>query len=235
MRASGDVGEDKSYNAGEVFEIMEPPPAHHQGFGTAKGTGEGKPRADVHRDGDWHHSVHVWLHDPRTDSVLIQRRSKYKDTNPDMFDVSAAGHIAMGDIPLETAVREMEEELGISTQEKNFNKLFTAVSEAKGETEKHGKYVCREFQEVYLVDIAQVENSSASPVEIKVADGEVEEAKWIPKEDLISALATNDPTYVPRSSAYVRGLADALEVEISKKARTAAYGRIDADMDDVRS
>uniref|UniRef100_A0A7S2TIC9 Nudix hydrolase domain-containing protein n=2 Tax=Lotharella oceanica TaxID=641309 RepID=A0A7S2TIC9_9EUKA len=131
-----------------------------------------------------------------------------------MFDVSAAGHIAMGDDALETAVREMEEELGILTDEVYLTKLFTAISEASGETEKHGKYLCREFQEVYLVDIEQVEKSALSPVEIKVADGEVEEAKWIPQEDLISALITSDSTYVPRSNSYVQGLAKALGMPI---------------------
>jgi len=83
----------------------------------------------------------------------------------------------MGDVSLETAVREMEEELGIFADTEYFKKLFTVISEATGETEKFGKFICREFQDVYLVNIEQVEKSASAPLEIQVADGEVEEAK----------------------------------------------------------
>jgi hypothetical protein len=38
-------------------------------------TGETKPRALVHRDADWHRSVHVWLIDRATQKVALQKRS----------------------------------------------------------------------------------------------------------------------------------------------------------------
>jgi isopentenyldiphosphate isomerase len=76
--------------------------------------GRSKPRAAVHRDGDWHRSIHVWvvlgaLGDP---SVLLQRRSASKDTHPGKVDVSVAGHLRAGE-SVEDALREANEEIGL--------------------------------------------------------------------------------------------------------------------------
>ena len=74
-----------------------------------------KARGEVHRDGDWHRSVHIWLVDTEG-RLVLQRRSKFKDTHPGLLDVSCAGHITGADGVLETSVRELEEELGLSVR-----------------------------------------------------------------------------------------------------------------------
>ena len=58
----------------------------------------------MHRDGDWHRSVHVWVVDTAEAGrgaarVLLQRRSEHKDTYPGHWDVSVAGHVEAGDGP----------------------------------------------------------------------------------------------------------------------------------------
>lgn len=45
--------------------------------------------------------------------MLLQKRSMNKDSFPGKFDTSSAGHIQAGDEPLESALRELGEELGI--------------------------------------------------------------------------------------------------------------------------
>ena len=56
-------------------------------------TGVVKRRADVHRDGDWHRAVHVWIVGLDADEpfILFQRRSPGKDTWPGKLDATAAG------------------------------------------------------------------------------------------------------------------------------------------------
>jgi isopentenyldiphosphate isomerase len=76
-------------------------------------TGVAKPRGEVHRDGDWHRSVHLWVvfeTEPRT--LLLQRRGYEKDTNPGKVDVSVAGHLSAGESPTD-ALRESREEVGL--------------------------------------------------------------------------------------------------------------------------
>ncbi|BBI31468.1 NUDIX hydrolase [Cohnella abietis] len=79
-------------------------------------------RSEVHARGLWHHTVHCWLvrQEGRGDSdkgeyrakVLFQQRSANKDTNPNCFDITAAGHLEAGETPKDV-VRELEEELGV--------------------------------------------------------------------------------------------------------------------------
>ncbi|HRR77599.1 MAG TPA: NUDIX domain-containing protein [Ruminococcus sp.] len=74
-----------------------------------------KPRTLVHRDGDLHPTVHIWLI-KRKDMgiyVLLQKRAAEKRINPDCYDVSAAGHVSQGGEFRSAAVRELKEELGI--------------------------------------------------------------------------------------------------------------------------
>ncbi|KAL8137035.1 hypothetical protein V2J09_003036 [Rumex salicifolius] len=64
---------------------------------TGEKTGVSKPRGDVHRDGDYHRAVHVWIYSESTHELLLQRRSDCKDSWPGMWDISSAGHISAGD------------------------------------------------------------------------------------------------------------------------------------------
>ena len=57
--------------------------------------------------------------------VLLQKRSRIKDSNPGCYDISSAGHLSSGDIPLEGALRELKEELGISAGEEQLQFIGT--------------------------------------------------------------------------------------------------------------
>lgn len=82
-------------------------------------TGVVKERGVAHREGALHATVHIWIVRPNDLSgydVLLQRRSKTKESNPGCYDISSAGHVNAGcDYP-ESALRELEEELGIKAE-----------------------------------------------------------------------------------------------------------------------
>lgn len=71
-----------------------------------------KARAEVHRDGDWHRSMHLWLASRPLGAVLVQRRGRHKDTWPLCLDVAVAGHYRAGE-GLAEVLREAEEEVGL--------------------------------------------------------------------------------------------------------------------------
>lgn len=78
-------------------------------------TGVVKPRGQVHRDGDWHRGLHVWIYgfsDAEVPFVLFQRRSMSKDTWPGALDVAVGGHYRAGE-SLDETLRETEEEIGL--------------------------------------------------------------------------------------------------------------------------
>lgn len=90
----------------ELFDVLD-----------ARGgpTGVTKPRGLVHRDGDWHRALHIWVGGVGDEGpfVLFQRRSRGKDTWPGALDVAVGGHARTGET-LAATVREAEEEIGLA-------------------------------------------------------------------------------------------------------------------------
>lgn len=72
-------------------------------------------REKAHRDGIRHRTAHVWVirEEKGRIQVLLQKRSANKESFPGMYDTSSAGHIPAGCEPLDSALRELREELGI--------------------------------------------------------------------------------------------------------------------------
>jgi len=69
-------------------------------------------RERVHREGLLHRAVHllIWHTDGR---ILLQKRSASKACCPGLWDTSVGGHVGSGEEPIESALRECREELGL--------------------------------------------------------------------------------------------------------------------------
>jgi isopentenyldiphosphate isomerase len=72
------------------------------------------PRSVVRRDNLLHSATAVLVRDPAR-RIYLHRRSDEKDWAPGHWDVAAGGVIAVGEEPVASALRELEEELGIVT------------------------------------------------------------------------------------------------------------------------
>lgn len=108
---------------------------------------KGKRIDQVHEDGDWHTAVHVWIYNPRTKKILIQKRSSQMSNYPNYWDISAAGHVSFGLTELETALQETKEELGLDLLSSDFTYLTTIKTGKNIGQEKFNN----EFNPVYLV------------------------------------------------------------------------------------
>ncbi|XP_050286851.1 nudix hydrolase 3 isoform X2 [Quercus robur] len=153
-------------------------------------TGISKPRGDVHRDGDYHRAVHMWIFAENTQQLLLQRRADCKDSWPGLWDISSAGHISAGDSSLVTARRELQEELGIVLPKDAFEMIFIFLQEC---VINDGKYINNEFNDVYLV-------TTLDPIPLEaftLQESEVSAVKYISYEEYRSLLAKEDPDYVP--------------------------------------
>lgn len=83
-----------------------------------KPTGETVERTYAHKNGIRHRTSHVWIGKIINGEVylLLQRRSEDKDSHPGCLDISSAGHIPAGCTYMESALRELHEELGIKAE-----------------------------------------------------------------------------------------------------------------------
>ena len=71
-------------------------------------------RATIHRENLLHRAVHIFILN-RHGELLLQKRSYRKDKFPRCWDSSAAGHVNAGESYRNCAMRELKEELGITT------------------------------------------------------------------------------------------------------------------------
>ena len=70
-------------------------------------------RTDVHRLKLRHRAIHVFVR--RNDgALLIHKRTDLKEEFPGVWTSSASGHVSAGETYTDAAVRELQEELGIS-------------------------------------------------------------------------------------------------------------------------
>lgn len=76
-------------------------------------TGRVATREKVHREGLWHRVIVVAILNDRNE-ILLQQRSHNKEKNPDLWDISAAGHISAGQDSLSAAAREINEEVSVN-------------------------------------------------------------------------------------------------------------------------
>lgn len=70
------------------------------------------PLDEVHRQGLYHRSVLVLVHDP-LGRLYLQRRSRAKSVYPGRYDLSATGHVKAGEAVADAARRELFEELAV--------------------------------------------------------------------------------------------------------------------------
>lgn len=111
---------------------------------SGKATGVRKPRSEVHAAGDWHRVFHLWIV-RENGKVLLQKRSRHKDLEPEKVDVTVGGHLSAGESVFD-AVREVEEEIGLEVQPEQLSHLGGWRSERN-----YPNAVDREVQEVFAL------------------------------------------------------------------------------------
>ncbi len=71
-------------------------------------------RAECHTDPNLiHRAVHILVVDSQ-DRIFLQKRSPEKDIQPGKWDTSVGGHLIAGESYEQAALRELEEELGVT-------------------------------------------------------------------------------------------------------------------------
>jgi isopentenyldiphosphate isomerase len=155
-------------------------------------TGRVKPKSLVHRDGDWHRAVHVWLL-TSSNQVLLQRRSRSKENNPGKWDVSVAGHLSAGEGSVQAALRETREEIGLILQADDLRYQFTVTQE---QVLNNGTYIDREFHDVYFV------KQNVDVATLSFDDGEVDEVRPVGLRELRRWLEEARPDLVPHPNEY---------------------------------
>lgn len=144
----------------EYFDVLDE-------FGNK--TGKTKLREEVHRDGDYHRSVHIWIVNQDKD-FLLQRRCESKDSFPNMLDISCAGHLSIGDDSLTGAIRELKEELNLDIKKEELQFLKTI----KKNCVFNETFIDNEYNDLYLL------RTDKKIEDMKYQESEISEIFYVP-------------------------------------------------------
>lgn len=114
--------------------------------------GRTKARREVHKDGDWHRSLHIWVvleSASERPSLVFQKRCASKDTWPRALDVSVSGHFRAGE-SLREALREAEEEIGLRLEEKDLVRLGVRKRSDRG----RAGLIDNELQDIFAARVS---------------------------------------------------------------------------------
>lgn len=147
-------------------------------------TGETIERSIAHQTGIRHRTTHIWIVRKKENriQILLQKRSKNKDSFPGCYDISSAGHIPAGDEFADSGLRELGEELGIVITKEEL--IECGILNVFTENEFHGiHYVDNQVSKVFLLwkDI-EVED-------LQLQTEEIESAIWMDFEECKKAVA----------------------------------------------
>ena len=138
-------------------------------------------KSEAHKHGWLHASIHVWFYTNQNE-LLFQKRSPNKIAFPNLWDVSVAGHISAGEKPLTSALREVEEEIGLKIDANELNFIGTFK-----ELHKHNSdFLDREVHYIYLSKL------KVSISELIIQEEELTDLKLIPISEFENDLLNPD-------------------------------------------
>ena len=149
-------------------------------------TGELVERTLAHRTGVPHRTAHVWIFRYKDGvlEVLIQKRCLAKDSFPGCYDISSAGHVQAGQEYLESALRELEEELGVVVSADQLIDCgihnFHTINNFRGVP-----YDDNQASQVYILWLDRDED------QFVLQEAEIESVRWIGFEECIQAVKDN--------------------------------------------
>jgi isopentenyl-diphosphate delta-isomerase len=154
--------------------------------------GTTKAKSLVHKDGDWHRAVHVWVVNSQK-QILLQKRSATKELSPNLWDLSMGGHISAGEDPVTAALRELQEELGMQVNREQLEYLFLS----KEETILYNG-IERLFHYIYLV------RTNVALSQFRLQSSEVAEVKYSTVDDFEKSIKENKDQWMAHWEEYSR-------------------------------
>ncbi|HIU51899.1 MAG TPA: NUDIX domain-containing protein [Candidatus Merdicola faecigallinarum] len=142
-------------------------------------TGRVETREKCHREGLWHKAVAMFIINSKN-QVLLQKRSVTKKLWPNMWDITAGGHVFTGEFGFEAVIRELKEELGIEVNKNDLTFIGSSISSNIKEY-----IINNHFNEYYIV------HKDIDKSDVTLQEEEVSEVEWMNKEEIIKRVKDN--------------------------------------------
>lgn len=152
-------------------------------------TGEKRLRSEVHSQGLWHRTVHIYFYRKEEGKIelLVHLRSKNKDLKPNTWDTRFGGHLKSGQSIDQALIGEVKEETGLEIKRERLH---------DGPIIKRDKFPNREFTFAYFYEFTGDSN------QLSFKDHEVQKVKWMDIEDIARAMVDYQDKWSPRAEHF---------------------------------
>lgn len=137
-------------------------------------------REECHKKGLWHKAVVVFIISNDNKRVLLQQRSANKKLWPNLWDITAGGHVLSGEFGYQSVIRETKEEIGIDLSKNDLEFIGATTSE-----NIKSDIINRHFNEYFIA------HCDVDLKDITLQEEEVQNIKWFDKEDIINRVNNN--------------------------------------------
>lgn len=153
-------------------------------------TGLTRERSLCHLLGTPHQTAHVWIVRPSSDGfdVLLQKRSHDKDSFPDCYDISSAGHVPAGSTVLHSAIRELAEELGIHAEPDDLILFGTHTGIS------HSIFYGKPFHN-HEISLLYLYAKDVRIGDLTLQKEEIQSVKWFDLKQLMEDVKKDEPGY----------------------------------------
>ena len=143
-------------------------------------TGKVESREKCHEQGLWHKAVVVFIISKDNKKILLQQRSANKKLWPNMWDITAGGHVMADEFGYQAVIRETKEEIGVDIDKGDLEFIGATSSE-----NIKGDIVNRHYNENFIV------HKDIDLDNIVLQKDEVQDIKWFDSEELIRKIKNN--------------------------------------------
>ena len=137
-------------------------------------------KKEAHKKGICHMVSALALIDKKG-RLLIQKRSIKKFSEPGKWDISSAGHVGIDELPIDTAIRETKEEIGVSINKNEIELIDTFLIKKQFD---NGDYI-NHYTYFYMV------NKDIDINSIKMQRQEVDDVIFVNKKEFIKLIKDN--------------------------------------------
>lgn len=141
-----------------------------------------KSKCHSKNPGFYHKPVWIWIINSKNE-ILVQKRASCKKIHPNEWDMPSAGHIVAGETPIQGAIRETYEELGIETKVSDYKFI--------------GEYIMDKSFEIAQVYLLKLDLEIS---ECKLQKEEVAEVKWLSYDEFKKLFYSTE--FVPFDDEY---------------------------------
>ncbi len=154
-------------------------------------TNEVTSRDECHEKGLYHKAVVLFIISSDNKRVLLQQRSSSKKLWPNLWDITAGGHVLTGELGYQAVIREAKEEISVDIDKESLDFIGCTTSYVT-----KGNIIDRHFNEFYVT------HKDINVKDIVLQKEEVQDIKWFDKEEIIKKVNNNYDGLTGKNSCW---------------------------------